>query len=375
MKTGNSPSVIVSAPGRICLIGEHQDYLGLHVISGALNLFVRVKGSPIEEKALKIHLKSVNMYREISLDIRPSPLQYRDYLQSGMNVMLSRGLTFRNGYDVDIWGDLPIGKGVSSSSALNVAWITFLSHIAHPKRHLNPIEIARAAFQSEVQQFDEPGGMQDHIASALGGLVYMNFSGGRAFPEIQKLSGSWNGFLLVDSGSTKETIGMLQSIRDDIAFSLKSLSESFPEKPALSRLTIQDIPKSLRSARGFRRLMATVINRNLTQNALNVLNGDHKAVPGKLGKLMNAHHGVLRELLGTSTPRIDALCRKALEFGALGAKVIGSGGGGCLLVYAPENTSTVIRRFAEEGVSVTPVEICNGVSVDILDASSEGDTC
>jgi len=70
----------------------------------------------------------------------------------------------------------------------------------------------------------------------------------------------------------------------------------------------------------------------------------------KIGELMNGHHAVLRDLLKITVPKIDAMIKAALNSGAYGAKIVGSGGGGCIVVIAePEKQEQVVQSILEAG--------------------------
>ena len=80
----------------------------------------------------------------------------------------------------------------------------------------------------------------------------------------------------------------------------------------------------------------TRINRNLEAEWAGHLNkGD--VDNRRMGKALTQHHGVLRDVLGLSTPRIEAMLDGALEAGAWGGKINGSGGGGCMFAYAHDS--------------------------------------
>ncbi len=340
------------------MLGEHQDYLGLEVISGALSLHVELIATPIEAKRFDLNLTSICRNRTFFLEHIPDSSGPRDYLASGLRLMIQAGYRFSRGYQIEIRGNLPIGKGVSSSSAMCVAWIKMLSLIADRPLDLDPLTNARMAFETEVVTFGEPGGMQDHVASAFGGLIHMDFRNGRDRPILTELpvpSGEW---LLVDSGSTKETLGMLQSIRSDVESALKRLESKHPAiHPAL--LELSRIPQEIRRDPLNRRLIATLINRNLVRASR-----DRMVTTGRderLGVMLKTHHRILSKMLGSSSDRIDRLCTTALELGASGAKVIGSGGGGCVLVYALHNGKSLSERLTAEGCRCMPIRIGGGV--------------
>jgi len=171
---------------------------------------------------------------------------------------------------------------------------------------------------------------------------------------------------------------MIQSIRNDIQKSCEKLGLNDPDDVHLNRLNIFDIPSEIRRNPDHHRLLATLINRNLTRvfleryKTLQPSNREHL-----IGRFMNTHHHVLRSLLKTSSPAIDALCHLALKSGASGAKVVGSGGGGCLLIYAPERMEQVCDVLVKtEASDLYPVRIGPGVSVETVSSelSSQQDT-
>ena len=68
-----------------------------------------------------------------------------------------------------------------------------------------------------------------------------------------------------------------------------------------------------------------------------------------IGKLLYKHHIVLRDVLKVSTPKIERMMNAAMKAGALGAKINGSGGGGCIFAYAPNNSEKVIEAINSVG--------------------------
>ena len=118
--------IAVSVPGRICLFGEHQDFLGLSVIAMAIDLRMRFVARPRDDGKIIIEMPDI----ESGLVISPSDeIRYerkRDYLRSVVNVLKRRGVGFGNGYLVTMTSDIPINAGVSSSSAMVIGWARLL---------------------------------------------------------------------------------------------------------------------------------------------------------------------------------------------------------------------------------------------------------
>ena len=88
----------VITPGRICLFGEHQDYLGLPVIALAISLHSSISVSKRKDRKIIINMPDLDQVEEFSLDDL-NYLKDRDYFKSAMNVCLKEGLVFSNGFE------------------------------------------------------------------------------------------------------------------------------------------------------------------------------------------------------------------------------------------------------------------------------------
>ncbi len=347
--------VTASAPGRICLFGEHQDYLGLPVITSAINLRVSIAGGLSADGKIRIDCPDVGEYDAFHFMY---PLRYskeRDYFKSTLNVLQRSGLDLREAVDVVVRGTIPINSGTSSSSALIVAWIAFLMHMATDERADNPLEIARLAHASEVLEFKEPGGMMDHFATALGGIQFIPFAEGQ-HPET--LPADLGTFVLGDSLEPKDTKGILARVKMGALEALDIIGTD------IFHLKNQDVDahESRLSANQIKVLRAQLVNRQITPIAKTLMQADefdHE----QFGHLLYKHHEQLRDGLDISTPKIERMLDAAMNAGALGGKINGSGGGGCMFAYAPDNPKAVAEAIAKEGGNAYVVKVADGVKV------------
>ena len=130
-------AVSVSTPGRICLFGEHQDYLGLPVIAAAISQRIQVQAGPIAQPEVRLDLPDISSYKQFSLSGFPLPYQQdRDYFCSALNVLHREGFRFSRGIEGQVRGTIPINAGTSSSSALLVSWLNVLTQLADNPRAL-----------------------------------------------------------------------------------------------------------------------------------------------------------------------------------------------------------------------------------------------
>jgi galactokinase len=83
----------------------------------------------------------------------------------------------------------------------------------------------------------------------------------------------------------------------------------------------------------------------------------------EIGNLLNKHQDSLRDAKKVSTPKIDKMIESALNSGAFGAKINGSGGGGCMFAYAPENPTLVAEAIERAGGKSYVINVAEGTSV------------
>ena len=349
--------MIISTPGRICLFGEHQDYLGLPIIAMAITLRATIKGDKRTDNQIIIHKPDLGETESFSLD----DLSYtkpRDYFKSGLVVCQKEGLTFSNGFDCEITSEIPIRAGTSSSSAIAVSWIHYLSRMADEPPNWDQQKIGELAYKSEVKEFNEPGGMMDQYTTAMGNLIYL-----QSEPDIsiQPLNPKLGTFVLGDSCEPKDTMGILNRCRDErlnIIDKLKTKNPTFDIHTFDETVDHSELNKEEKSLYD-----GTVNNRNLLVEALIELNKE-EINHLKIGELLSNHHQVLRDVFQVSTPKIETMLDAAMNAGALGGKINGSGGGGCMFAYAPNNPEQVASAIERVGRKAFIIKLDEGTKTD-----------
>lgn len=354
-------TVTASTPGRICLFGEHQDYLGLPVIAAAISRRIQVSAQrrfteKTSQPGFFLDLPDINSRIDIPFAGQELPyLSERDYFRSAINVLLREGFTFSTGIAGDVRGTIPINSGTSSSSALIVTWLNVLTQLADEPRTLPAEKLAELAEIAEVREFGEPGGMMDHYTTAVGGVIYLESQ-----PKIylETLTPPLGAFVLGDSQEPKDTIGILSRVKFGMLDILKRIRMA---NPTFSLHTAQptEIPeperrsvKDLMTKDEYVLLKGTFANRDLLRQAHALMQAsdfDHET----FGKLLTTHHETLRDAQRISTPKIDRMLDAALKAGALGGKINGSGGGGCMFAYAPGVDSPDNAQVVAEAIERT----------------------
>ena len=359
----------VSAPGRICLFGEHQDYLGLPVVPCAISLRVGVEGTSIDRPQVDLELPDIGSRESFPIDCILPYEKERDYIRSSVNVVHRHGYTHTRGIHAVVHGNIPINTGTSSSSALIVAWIDFLVRMSDRGEELPPLQIARLAHEAEVLEFKEPGGMMDHFSTAVGGIAAIDFA---PSVTVAPLNVSLKTFVLGDSGEPKDTTAILARVKNQVLEIAADLKTRFPEFDlhAVEAGSLDHYTSGLTAERTAL-LRGTIRNRDITVLARNLLSEpwvDHR----RLGALLSEHQAVLRDVLRISTPKIDRMLEAALCAGAYGGKINGSGGGGCMFAYAPERPEAVAAAIEREGGNAYIVTSDEGVRVDPVNTQGSG---
>jgi len=325
------PRTITKAPGRICLFGEHQDFLGLAVIAAPIDLHITVSGTPRRDTWFNVSMPNIG---ESDLFDASDELEYRvdlDFIRAATNVVRRCGCDIKTGYDCVIHGNIPINAGTSSSSALMVAWVQFLLASQDHHAQADAEAIARLAYQAEVLEFNAPGGMMDHYASALGGLIYIDC---REPITVQRISSHLDGFVLGNTGVRKNNNAIIAESRTATNAGFEILRQRIPD------FSIWTTPFE-EAEQHFSEMKP-----ELDQE--------------RLGEMLHEHQVQLRDGVGVSHPRLDELIDAAMEAGALGGKLNGSGGGGCMFAYAPGRQHEVNEAIEEAGGEAFIVNISKG---------------
>ena len=332
----------ITTPGRICLFGEHSDYLGLPIIAMAISLRAKISGQKRTDNQVIIYQPDINETETFSLkDLRYT--KPRDYFKSCIKTCQNEGLVFSSGFECEVSSEIPIRAGASSSSAINVSWIHFLSKMAD-----NPIEwtqekIGELTYQAESTEFNEPGGMMDQYTTAMGHIIHLE---SEPHISIQSLNPELGSFVLGDSEQPKDTMGILKRLNDsrvEILNTLRAKNPTINIHTMNNDTNLSDLNKEQRKM-----YKGTVQNRNLLRKALVELK-KNKPNYQLIGTLLTELHVVLRDIFYISTPKIESMLEAALSAGALGGKITGSGGGGCMFAYAPAHPEKVAEAIEQAG--------------------------
>lgn len=350
------------APARTCLFGDHQDYLGLPVIACAIDRSIKLTAVINDEKLFKINMADINEVRIIDINKEFTHLEPRDYFASSLRVLRRYGCIPTEGFDMHISGNIPINSGVSSSSALLLAWVNFLINTFGVDHEVTPQFISKIGYESEVLEHGEPGGMMDQFSIGVGNIVHINTSDPFSCTIIgTELKGLVTGV----SGIPKETVGLLTEVKGNTLKAVAIVKEKYKDFD-LNKAEVEDLKTYVGCLPSILVpfFEAAIKNHYYTKEALKEFKKPVLDLK-KVGDLMNGHHAVLKNLLKITVPRIDNMINAALKAGAYGAKIVGSGGGGSIVVITePGSEKEIIKALlGAEAIDAYGVSVDPGVRI------------
>jgi len=333
--------VIVRAPGRVNLIGEHTDYNGGFVLPFAIDMDVRIALLPVDEPRIRITRHDNGETATISLDpMPPRGDAWHDYMAGTAWALAEHGQVVR-GFDGVLFSTLPIGSGLSSSAALEVVTAWALSAPAGPA--VSPLKVAQIAQYAENNHVGVRCGLMDQFASACGvdshALLFdCRSTEWRAVPLPDELA-----LVVIHSGvSHGHADNEYNERRAACERVVAVVAADDPEVTLLRDIDMArlDAYRDRIDATDYDRAYHVITENQRVLDAVAALeSGDHIA----LGELMAGSQTSMRERYAISCPEIDALVEIAVEVpGVIGSRMTGGGFGGC--------TITMVRRDAVEAL-------------------------
>ena len=341
----------VKAPARVCLFGDHQDYLGLPVIACAINRYITFKAEPNETQALNFEFIDLKKTRTLSLKEDLNSFEPQDYIKSGLKVLDKVGVQLSKGFDIEISGDIPINAGLSSSSAFVVGWLTLVLKLTDHLDRFGSAEIGHMAYHAEVEEHGQAGGKMYQYTSAIGGTIYINTRVDKTFEPLRL---PFETLIIASSGVPKTTLEGLRNLNERAHQAIAQVKAHVPDFNQYTHHSadnfVDHVADDLKDI-----FIAAYGNYKNTRAAFDCIQGQDADITA-IGNLMNEHHSILKDLLKITTPEIDRLISAANKAGALGAKIVGSGGGGCIACIPSEGKEEEIMNALRDAGAVEVFE-------------------
>jgi len=349
---GENPRVFF-APGRLNLIGEHVDYCGGPSLAVGLDRGTYVLGRRTATRELRLFAAREPLVEHHDLGRLPQRARGRwsDY---AIGVLRALGAERLPGLDLFVTGDLPVGVGLSSSASLTVA--VALAALRLAELGGGPMSWVAAALDAEREFVGVPCGLLDPtaIAHALPGTALWIDARDGTHDSVPVEWGSLN-LTVVESGVTRELAASGYAERvAECAAAFELLRPAQPEATCLRDVTRETLvlgepslpPRLARRARH----VVSEVERTHAARAVLV-----RGEPAALGPLLSASHASLRDDHEVSCPELDAVVTSACRVaGVLGARLVGAGFGGAVLVLHEAGAEGELRARLERDLGIEP---------------------
>jgi galactokinase len=344
MQYGRAPSFFVRAPGRVNLIGEHTDYNEGFVLPMAIDRDVRLALAPRADRQVCVFSLNFQQTDRFSLDNlqQTETTAWSNYLRGVAWALQQAGFTL-TGFDAVIEGNVPLGSGLSSSAATELATVTAFRTVGNLA--VGPVQ---AALLSQTAENDFVGvkcGIMDQYISSLGqaGHALLIDCRSLAYEAVPLPIGVQ--FIIVDSGVRR---GLVDSAYNE----RREQCEEGARRLGVKALRDVDPAQFDRLAADLPPLVAQRCRHVVEENA-RVLHGVAALQRGDVatfGLDMDKSHVSLRDLYAVSHPALDILVEIARAApGCLGSRLTGAGFGGCTVSLAlAEHVPAIVDTIRDE---------------------------
>jgi galactokinase len=356
---GREAEGVAEAPGRVNLIGEHLDYNEGWVLPVAIDRGVLVAFGARDDMAVRAY--SMDYDGEVSFSLsepiaRDDAYPWSHYVRGVFAVLLAGGHSGR-GLDMAITGEVPIGAGLSSSAAVELA--TAGAVRAAWQLDIGDERLALLCQRAEHEFAGVQCGVMDQLAAALGqeGCALLIDCRTLAHESIPlRLEEQGIELVLVESGVARRLgSSAYNERREECAEAFRLLRDAIRDRAvqSLRDVTLDDFGKysNVLSPALLRRARHVITEQQRVVDAVEALaQRDH----AMLGELMNESHASLRDDFEVSCPELDRLQLLAKsQRGVLGARLTGAGFGGCTVQLVeraalPAFEQDVVGRYRSE---------------------------
>ncbi|NLO33792.1 MAG: galactokinase [Candidatus Hydrogenedentes bacterium] len=344
---GTTPQVAARAPGRVNIIGEHTDYNDGFVLPMAIEYDTVIVGLPRKDRTIRMYASNLDRNAEADLDkrVRNPEDPWTDYIVGVVDELFKLDKTV-HGADLLVMGDVPIGCGLSSSAALEMAALVFFEALGNFK--FADKDAALLGQRVENNFLGLSTGIMDQFISRSAQKDHALFLDCRSYAG-ENVPIAFDEFVFVVANTAcargltaskynerveecKEAVHKLQLLLNKSGEKLRDYTH---DELLSIRDQLQDIP--------FRRAQHVITENDRCLKAREAMRaGDVQA----LGTLLNASHESLRvdyEVTSTELDTLSAIGRSLP--GCLGARMTGAGFGGCTVNLVRKDA---VDRFCED---------------------------
>lgn len=327
---GSAPEIIVRAPGRVNLIGEHTDYNDGFVFPAAIDRDILIAASLRNDRQVRAVALNFNQPSTFSLDdivkIKEGRERWSNYLRAMAYVFQQEGLP-TPGLNCATLGSVPLGAGLSSSAAMLVAGGLMFASASNTE--IDPVRLALLAQKAEREFVGVNVGIMDQFISALGKKDHALLIDTRALTyEAVPLPDSGVSIVIADTHKKRGLVDSeYNTRRSECEQAVALLQKHLPDIKALRDVSVEQFER-----------YAAELPETVRKRARHVITEDARTLEGvaalkageiaRFGELMNASHESLRSDYEVSCKELDALVAAARSIeGVYGSRMTGGGSG------------------------------------------------
>ena len=346
--------LVVRAPGRVNIIGEHTDYNDGFVLPAAIDKAAWVVVTSRTDNKILLYADEYQSFYDVSLnDLSPTSLHWPNYVLGVVDQLKKSGITI-SGFNLLLAGDIPIGAGLASSAAVECATLFALNELY--SLQLTKAEMVHIAQKAEHTFAGVNCGVMDMFTSLFGKkdqLISLDCR--NLFYEYVPLELNGYKLMLLNTNvhhrlSTSEYNNRRQQCEQGVAW----VSEQVPSVQALRDVTADMLGRYVKERDGliYQRCRYVVEeNHRLLQACRDLRNGEIHS----LGRRMFETHEGLSKQFEVSSPELDFLVDNVKDDPAvLGARMVGGGFGGCTINIVREDAiEELVKRLTPDYEEMT----------------------
>lgn len=338
----SGPAYIVRAPGRVNLIGEHTDYNDGLVLPMAIDRAIWIALRPRPDRRVLLHSLDFAEPAEFSLNELTHANGWTEYVRGIAWILQAQGYTL-SGWEGVLASDIPVGAGLSSSAALELALLRAFWSISD--FDWDGARMAQLAQQADHGWVGIQSGIMDQMISALGRQNHALLIDCRSL-DVELLPLPEEIRIIVLDTATRR--GLVDSAYNERVSQCRSAA-SFFSIPALRDIRLDEFnTKAENLSELIRRRARHVISEN--ERTLQAASALRRGDVGAFGQLMNASHASLRDDYEVSSRELNTMVEIARQQpGCYGARMTGAGFGGCAVALVDENTTKAFDLAVETG--------------------------
>ncbi len=352
---GQPPAWMGWGPGRVNIIGEHTDYNEGLAMPAAIDRWVVVALRQRSDRSVLV--RSVDLDAELRWELgAPLPERAPSWQRFVLGCLaeLAALHPLERGLEALMMGDVPVGAGLSSSAALELAWLNALA--AASAAEIPALELARAGQRVEHRHLGLASGLLDQLASQLsrpGRLMVVDFATmEQRWVEARLRGWCW---VVVDSGVRRELAA--SAYRERVTECARGLARARSFDPDLTgprglRRWHLAVLAELGEAVSARRL-GHVLSENQRVRAMEraLATGDASSA----GAILSASHRSLAEDYQVSCPELDLIVELLEGWrGCAGARMVGGGFGGCALALVRTGAIAGLEEYLRQAYAGQP---------------------